>query len=284
MPGSASTPVRGFTLVELAVVIVIVALLLGALLVPLATQLQQQKNRETRETLEEIREALLGYAMTQGRLPCPDRDAAPDGLENAPCGASNQTAEGFLPYDDLGVSATDAWGRVFRYAVSAEFTYRTTPGLPPPWSPPSPPIADSRLDLADGVFAAIIVETRGDNPAMGSGGETKELIRLSTRTPVVVLSVGSNGAGGTFLGSGTLPATVAGTDEFANVDSTPANFPIPPIVPFPPSIFVERRHTPQGGGCSDTLEGQPFCEYDDLLIWISAPVLFNRLIEARQLP
>lgn len=267
---------RGFTLIELAVVIAIVALLLGALLVPLATQVQGQNNRETRETLEDIKEALLGYAMTQGRLPCPDTDGTPDGLENAPCGSANQTVEGFLPYDTLGVTATDAWGRLFRYAVTSEFTKQTIPGSPG---------AANQLDLGDWLVADIIVESRGDNPAIGGGGETKELIRLSTNTPAVVLSVGRNGAGGTLLASGgALPGTVAGTDERANVDSTPANFPIPPIVPFPPSTFVHRPHTPQSSGCSDTAEGQPFCEYDDLLIWISAPVLFNRLVEARQLP
>ena len=80
MEASVTVRVRGFTLIELAVVIAIVALLLGALLVPLATQIQGRNVKETRESLAEIKEALMGYAMTQGRLPCPDTDAAPDGL------------------------------------------------------------------------------------------------------------------------------------------------------------------------------------------------------------
>ncbi len=268
--------VRGFTLIELAVVIAIVALLLGALLVPLATQIQGRNVKETRESLAEIKEALMGYAMTQGRLPCPDTNATPDGLENDPCGVLPQSSEGFLPYLDLGVPATDAWGRVFRYAVTSEFTKPTVPGAPP---------LGGRLDLGDSLFANIIVNTRGDNPALGGGGETKEVIPLTTRSPAVVLSVGPNGFGGTWLNSaGTLPATT-GADESSNVDSTPINFPIPPIVASPPwRTFIHRHHTPAAAGCDDTAEGQPFCEYDDLVIWLSAPVLFNRLIEARQLP
>ena len=274
---SAAAKVRGFTLVELAVVIAIVALLLGALLVPLATQFQARNVKETRASLKEIKESLLGYAMTQGRLPCPDTDATPDGQENAPCGVWPQSVEGFLPYNDLGVPATDAWGRIFRYAVTSEFTKQTVPGAP---------AANNQLDLGDSIFATIILDTRGDDPTVGGGGEAKELVRLSTRTPAVVLSVGSNGFGGTWLGSaGTLPGTVAATDEGTNVDSTPANFPIPPIVAFPPwRRFVQRPHTPNTAPCSDTVEGQSFCEYDDLLIWISTAVLFNRLVEARQLP
>lgn len=276
-PAAAPFRVRGFTLIELAVVITIVALILGALLVPLATQIQGQNVRETRRTLEDIKEALIGYAMTQGRLPCPDLDATPDGIENDPCGVWPQSVEGFLPYNDLGVAATDAWGRLFRYAVTSEFTKATAPGTPG---------ANNQLDLGDGVFATIVVDTRGDDPGAGAGGETKELVRLSTTTPAVVLSVGANGNGGTLLaGAGTFPGTVAGTDERTNVDTTPGNFPIPPTVAFPPwRRFVHRPHSPESTPCSDTAEGQPFCEYDDLLIWISAPVLFNRLVEARQLP
>jgi prepilin-type N-terminal cleavage/methylation domain-containing protein len=270
---------RGFTLIELAVVIGIVALLLGALLVPLATQIQGRNIKETRESLADIKEALMGYAMTQGRLPCPDTTAIPDGREDAPCGTWPQSTEGFLPYLDLGVPATDAWGRVFRYAVASEFTYPTVPGAPP---------ATGRLDLSDASspFGFINVETRGDDPGAGGGGETKEIILLTERAPAAVLSVGSNGFGGTWLDSGgTLPATVALSHEEDNVDSTPANFPIPPIVAAPPwRTFVQRQHTPFSNPCSDTAEGQPFCEYDDLVIWLSAPVLFNRLVEARQLP
>jgi prepilin-type N-terminal cleavage/methylation domain-containing protein len=279
MEASVAVRARGFTLIELAVVIAIVALLLGALLVPLATQIQGRNIKETRESLAEIKEALTGYAMTQGRLPCPDTDTAPDGFENDPCGVWPQSTEGFLPYLDLGVPATDAWGRVFRYAVASEFTKQTVPGAPP---------ATGQLDLNDtsSPFGLITVNTRGDNPGLGGGGETKEIIGLSRRSPAVVLSVGSNGFGGTWLdSSGTLPPTAASTDERINVDTTPANFPIPPIIAAPPwRTFVRRHHTPAATGCDNTTESQPFCEYDDLLIWLSAPVLFNRLVEARQLP
>lgn len=62
---------RGFTLVELAVVIAVIALLLGSILVPLTTQVAQRNISQTRRELEEIREALIGFAMVNRYLPCP---------------------------------------------------------------------------------------------------------------------------------------------------------------------------------------------------------------------
>ena len=237
MVQSAAKNVRGFTLIELAVVIAIVALLLGALLVPLATQIQGRNIKETRESLAVIKEALLGFAMSQGRLPCPDTDVSPDGQENFTCGVFLESTEGFLPYLDLGVPATDAWGRVFRYAVSSEFTRPTIPG--------APPNTPNQLDLNDGLAANIEVFTRDD---------AKAQIALSTTAPAVVLSVGPNGFGGTWLGSsGTLPGTVGATDERANVDSTPANFPIPPVVAGPPyRRFIRRPHTQAASPCDES--------------------------------
>ncbi|MSQ59675.1 MAG: prepilin-type N-terminal cleavage/methylation domain-containing protein [Betaproteobacteria bacterium] len=61
----------GFSLIELAIAIIVIALLLGALLVPLGTQVEQRKIAETQLVLEEIKEALLGYAMMNGNLPRP---------------------------------------------------------------------------------------------------------------------------------------------------------------------------------------------------------------------
>ena len=276
MMRSAATNVRGFTLVELAVVIAIVALLLGALLVPLATQVQGRNIKETRLALKEIKEALMGFAVTQGRLPCPDTDR--DGVEDVPCGVYiggvppvTQTAEGFLPWQDLAVTPTDAWGRVFRYAVSSEFTYQSIPGAAP---------ATDRLDLTDDALANLRIITRGDDPAAGGGGETKEVIQLTASAPAVVLSVGNNGLGGSPLGGTDLPLASAGADELSNVS---AIFPAA-VTPPPPRFFVQRLHTPARSACSETSEALPFCEYDDILIWLSAPALLNRMVEARQLP
>ncbi len=52
-------------------VLMIVGLLLGGLIVPLSAQMDQRRATETQKTLEEIKEALTGYAVINGQLPCP---------------------------------------------------------------------------------------------------------------------------------------------------------------------------------------------------------------------
>ena len=55
---------RGFTLIELAIVLVIVTILIGGLAMPLSAQIQARRIGETNRTLEEAREAIIGYAMS----------------------------------------------------------------------------------------------------------------------------------------------------------------------------------------------------------------------------
>lgn len=122
----------GFTLVETAIVLVIVALLTGGMMLTLGSQQEQSRLRETRRQLAEIKEALIGFAIANGRLPCPASPAA-TGLENPEGGGicTNRTS-GFVPGITLGLSPTDdkgyvidAWGNRIRYAVS-ESTFTTT--------------------------------------------------------------------------------------------------------------------------------------------------------------
>lgn len=100
----------GFTLVEMAVVLLIVALLAGGLLMPLSAQMDLRREAEARKALTEIREALLGFAAVNGRLPCPSTEPDP---ANANYGVEDGAAcatEGFLPWKQLGVAEIDPWG------------------------------------------------------------------------------------------------------------------------------------------------------------------------------
>jgi prepilin-type N-terminal cleavage/methylation domain-containing protein len=120
---------RGFTLIELAVAIFIIALLLGSIVVPLTTQVEQKQISNTQKALDEIKEALIGHAVAFGYLPCPDTNN--DGLEDVNAGTgqcssiSSNIAGGNLPWQTLGVTNADAWGNRFRYIVREEFARRT---------------------------------------------------------------------------------------------------------------------------------------------------------------
>ncbi len=109
---------NGFSLVEMAVVLTIVGVLLAGLLPTLSSQIEQQRRNETQKYMSEVRDALLGYAVTNGRLPCPDKND--DGTAQGPCTAAN-TQYGTLPYIDLGVVDKDAYGKVLIYAVTPAF-------------------------------------------------------------------------------------------------------------------------------------------------------------------
>lgn len=103
----------GFTLVEMAIVLAIVALLMGGLLPVISSQIEQQHRSETRKQMDEIKEALIGYAIINGTLPCPTTTTDPAnanyGIADTTCSA-DAAADGYLPWKTLGVSETDAWG------------------------------------------------------------------------------------------------------------------------------------------------------------------------------
>ena len=71
----------GFTLVELTIVLIIIALLISGMMVPLSAQRDIQRIGGTQKQLAEIREALFGFAIINGRLPCPATATDPADVE-----------------------------------------------------------------------------------------------------------------------------------------------------------------------------------------------------------
>lgn len=157
---------RGFTLAEMAVVLVIVALLIAGMLLPLSAQQDIRARQENEKILKDIQEALLGFAAANKRLPCADTDG--DGSED--CSSS----EGDLPYITLGIGRGDYYGWRIRYRVAPNF------------------IATGITTTSNG---NITVRSRGDDIATTGVTETKFLLTLTNNAAAVIWSVGKNGRG-----------------------------------------------------------------------------------------
>ncbi|GBG13691.1 uncharacterized protein NMK_1242 [Novimethylophilus kurashikiensis] len=110
----------GFTLIEMAVVLVVVGLMLGGLLMPISAQLDQRNYTETRRAMSDIREALLGFAMANGHLPCPAISVSDGREDRAVSGICNKRV-GFLPWSELAVPKLDGWGHLYRYSATQVF-------------------------------------------------------------------------------------------------------------------------------------------------------------------
>lgn len=114
------TSARGFTLAEMAVVLVIVALLLAGMMLPLSAQQDIRARQETEGTLNDIREALIGFAIANGRLPRPATSSS-DGAERLATCANDSECTGFIPWSTLGVKKTDGWNKLIRYSVTPAY-------------------------------------------------------------------------------------------------------------------------------------------------------------------
>jgi prepilin-type N-terminal cleavage/methylation domain-containing protein len=248
---------HGFTLVELAVVVAIVALLLGTLMYTLSAQTDQRNFEETRRRLDSAHDLLLAYAIANGRLPCPATSTS-NGFE-APVGGGTCTTanySGWLPAVTIGFQqvdssgyAIDAWGNRIRYAVSL-----TNTGCSP--TPPAgTPLFTNALNLKTyGISCLpndlVVCKSTTGATASSCGPATNSLTNQQL-VLAVVLSMGKNGA----------IACATCTDQNENTDGDP--------------VFIYHTLTPAGATNG---------EFDDQMVWIPVGELYSRLIGAGVLP
>jgi len=259
---------KGFTLAELAIVLVIVALLTSGLLISLSAQQEAHRINSAEKQLQEINDALLGFAAAQGRLPCPATNAtlgtealcsnaADASPANNACGAVTTPEllpavlihgrcaaplDGFLPAATLGLRPVndqgqliDAWNNPVRYAITTsqdgttfKYSYSSSNGM-----------RDSGLA---NLQPSLTVCSRLQSAAACATNAT-----LTSTAVAVYFSSGKTNSNG--------------TDEAANRDGN--------------TIFVSHTPTPAGA---------PNGEFDDLVVWLSPNILYNRMIAAGRLP
>ena len=121
---------QGFTLAELAIVLVIMTLLISGMLIPIGAQIQNRRISETQKTMEEIKDALIGYAITNKKLPLPAANIT-DGTPVV-CSSPSANCVGYVPWLILGTNRFDAWGKAIKYSVDRKFTEAGDSTLTPP--------------------------------------------------------------------------------------------------------------------------------------------------------
>jgi type II secretory pathway pseudopilin PulG len=313
---------RGFTLTELAIAFFIISLLLASAFMPLASQVEVRNIADSKRVMEQMREAIIGFAQTNGRLPCPARGATAAGTTDNTYvqvfGAGVEqydstnlrcyTALGVVPWSTLGVPETDAWGRRITYRVAPAFAddiSRTTwqsrstdPTGAQSLTSPVSPGNQSPICPSSGVMNAPTPTPTQSSFALCTLGDMAVLTRnisdhsvataLGTGLPAVLISHGKNGNGAWQSTGVALAAAAANTDELANSSGTTIVDPStpPPTVsnlPYRTYAFYSRTQSPSASSCNDT-SGTSFCEFDDIVVMISAPTLVSRMVSAGRLP
>lgn len=102
---------KGFTLLEIAIVMVIIGLLMGGGISLMRTLTARRSRIEVVDYLKQVRESLITYADINGTLPLADTDG--NGL------GDSAALRGTLPYLDLGIRPRDAHKRVLGYQINS---------------------------------------------------------------------------------------------------------------------------------------------------------------------
>ena len=238
---------HGFTLVELAIVLVVVGLLLAMVIPSLGAQRDIRNRNETQHLLNQAKEALIGYAVVNRHFPCPDTSDFPNGEENRVVAAGVngcQADEGILPWKTLGIENTDAWNHYFGYRVDATFSNVV--------------VVTGATFAIDDAEGASLIELKDELGA--------DLVSAGSRPAAVVFSHGANGRGATNTSQVVAPNNkqplppATALDEIENTDGDLV------FVTHPPTLINSTN------------------EFDDMLVWVPPKILINRMVISGRLP
>jgi prepilin-type N-terminal cleavage/methylation domain-containing protein len=253
----------GFTLIEIAIVLLIVTILLGYTVAMFPIQQELRQYRQAEAEMNEIINQLVGFAQINGRLPCPDSIAgvqeAYDGIAD-PSGTSCDTFFGSLPGRTLGIDGDydgdgrllDPWGQPYGYAVSG--SENGTVGTKEFVVLNEIRAVGLKKAIPDLVICDGSAET-GDHLTCADAGSAPVVLNVA----VVIISTGKDK-----------------NDEQADTDNS--SIQIENVDDFDKSAIADRVFV------SSTRSDVSGAEFDDVVKWLSTNQLFTKMIEADQLP
>jgi len=251
----------GFTLIEIAIVLLVVTILLGYSVAMFPKQQELKQYRAVEAEMESIIDHLIAFAQVNGRLPCPDTSAGAgviDGAEDQNGVNDCEASFGFLPARTLGMNGRfnnagvleDAWGQGYGYAISeinvdvsgvnVDIDLVTANGIRDEGMAAVAPALDLFICDDSAVLGV-------DADCTAAGANSNDVV---SNVAAVIISLGKDN---------TIPATSNIQAENLDDFHDGANDKV--------YVFSPRRD-----------------DYDDVVKWIPASLLFSKMIEAEQLP
>lgn len=223
---------------------VIVTLLLTGAIFTMNAQSQAGRQRDTEKQLQDIQEALLGFAIANGRLPRPAASAT-SGLERGPCINDPQCA-GFIPWQTLGIGMSDPYGKHYRYSVTPAYAGGAT-GTDP-------------INLT--LVANRTIQTRNSLGALIYIAGSATCSAINPCVPAVVLSHGPQHHGTSSVdGTAMADGSITNADEDTNATSA--------------TNYIQRPLTDNAAATGG--------EFDDIVLWIPLTTLSSRLAQGGRL-
>ncbi|MCP4433308.1 MAG: prepilin-type N-terminal cleavage/methylation domain-containing protein [Gammaproteobacteria bacterium] len=279
----------GFTLIEVAIVVVVVATLLGYTMALLPKQQELKQYKAVDREMDQIIAAVIGFAQVNGRLPCP-ATLTSSGRELGGGGGDCTSWGGFVPFNTLGFSGRfnsdtlllDPWGNPYRYYVTNnDFNAAGGSDFVRSGQMRAVGLVDSQpdgyIDL-DGRY--LICSATGAIPADNQcTGATEIFGQYSAGPPVVAYA----GAPFVLLSLGKNWSQTPAGDELENAG---ANWTNDAIIGMGAGTSGPHRLKNVNGG-QTTFVKRPLGladDFDDIVKWASPNLLFSKMIEAGQLP
>lgn len=274
---------RGFTLIELAIVLVIITLLIGGLAAPLSAQVQARRVAETRTEINATRDAVMGFSMSHTcTINCTSSLNTPNTTScqtarTTYCASASAATQPLINRHYLPCPDVTGDGREDRDAVSGECVNAATSvrgGLP--WLTLGVKGHDAwgnRLTYAvTPAFAAHsgFASTPAETPALLNvfADRTCTSAIVAENIPLIIVSHGSNSRGATNVNGGTpLPAASVPVAERQNLPVATASL----VCSTPPPRTINDR---------SFISRNPDDDFDDILQWMSSGEIFNRVCPA----
>jgi len=208
---------QGFTLIEMAIVLVVIGLVFSGGLLAVAPVLQSSKGNETNAKLDRLEQALTLYVIRYGCLPCPADGNIATGTLNAGTAhgaayyssgcttACNTATQGIVPWATLGLQeedGKDGFGERIDYAVASALVVTNGMVRTPPSTYPA-----GDLDVA--------VSEATDATAIATR------TRVTTAAAYVLISHGIDRSLGWNAAGQQNVDPNSGTDQTANSDGEP---------------------------------------------------------------